>query len=64
MIWLAPLSVLLGLIGLAAFLWTFHAGQYEDPKGAAARILDDHLDAGPSATPVSPQPAATRPARR
>jgi cbb3-type cytochrome oxidase maturation protein len=47
LIWLAPLSVLLGFLGLAFFLWTFHSGQYEDPKGSAARILDDHLDAGP-----------------
>lgn len=54
LIWLAPLSVLLGLIGLAAFLWTFHAGQYDDPKGAAARILDDHLDAGPMRTRRGP----------
>ena len=44
---LAPLSVLLAGVGLAAFLWTFRAGQYEDPKGAAARILEDHLDEGP-----------------
>lgn len=47
LIWLAPLSVLLGLLGLFGFLWTFRAGQYEDPKGAAARILEDHLEAGP-----------------
>lgn len=49
LMFLAPLSVLLGAIGLVAFLWTFRAGQYEDPKGAAARILDDHLDEGPPA---------------
>nr|WP_205598363.1 cbb3-type cytochrome oxidase assembly protein CcoS [Caulobacter sp. 17J65-9] len=62
MIWLAPLSVLLGLIGLAAFLWTFHAGQYEDPKGAAARILDDHLDAGPTRSRTAPpEGGAARP---
>lgn len=44
---LAPLSVLLGLTGLAAFWWTLRAGQYEDPMGDAARILDDHLQDGP-----------------
>lgn len=47
LIWLAPLSVLIGFLGLLAFLWTFKSGQYEDPKGAAARVLDDHLDPGP-----------------
>jgi nitrogen fixation-related uncharacterized protein len=31
----------------AAFFWTFRAGQYEDPDGAAARVLDDHLSEGP-----------------
>jgi cbb3-type cytochrome oxidase maturation protein len=47
LMWLAPLSLCLGGLGLLAFLWTFRAGQYEDPLGAAARILDDHLDDGP-----------------
>lgn len=39
LIFLAPASVLLALIGLAAFWWTFRAGQYEDPLGDASRIL-------------------------
>jgi cbb3-type cytochrome oxidase maturation protein len=47
LMWLAPMSVFLGAIWLAAFLWTCRNGQYEDPLGAAARILDDHLEAGP-----------------
>lgn len=47
LIWLAPLSLSLGGLALAAFLWTFRAGQYEDPEGDAARILDDHLEDGP-----------------
>lgn len=45
--YLAPLSLLLGALALAAFFWTFRAGQYEDPEGDAARILDDHLQEGP-----------------
>lgn len=44
---LAPFSLLLALTGLAAFWWTVRSGQYEDPKGDAARILDDHLVEGP-----------------
>jgi len=52
MMWLAPMSVLLGLIGLGAFIWTFAAGQYDDPQGDAARILLDDDD-GPPAPPDS-----------
>lgn len=36
---LAPFSVALGLLAVGAFLWTLRAGQYEDVKGAAERIL-------------------------
>ena len=43
---LVPVAILLGLLGLAAFMWTLRNGQYEDLDGAAARILmDDDLDA-------------------
>ncbi|MFT6775283.1 MAG: cbb3-type cytochrome oxidase maturation protein [Paracoccaceae bacterium] len=34
-----PLSILLGLVGLAAFLWSIRSDQYRDPEGDAARIL-------------------------
>jgi cbb3-type cytochrome oxidase maturation protein len=47
LILLAPFSLLLALLGLAAFWWTFKARQYDDPMGDAARVLDDHLDEGP-----------------
>ena len=48
---LAPISMLLALAGLAAFWWTFRAGQYDDPAGDAARVLYDHLDEGPGDKP-------------
>jgi cbb3-type cytochrome oxidase maturation protein len=38
---LIPVALLLGLAGLAAFLWSLSAGQYEDLDGAAVRILID-----------------------
>lgn len=47
LLFLAPTSILLGLIGLAAFFWTVKNNQYEDPQGDAARILFDHEDDGP-----------------
>ncbi len=45
---LAPISVALGLLALAAFWWTLRHDQYEDPAGDAARILLDDDDRPPS----------------
>jgi len=42
---LIPVSIILGAAGLAAFLWTLKSSQYDDPKGAAMRILLDEDDA-------------------
>ncbi len=45
---LIPLAVLLGLLGLAAFLWALRAGQFDDLDGAARRILfDDDMTSRP-----------------
>lgn len=42
MLWyLIPISIGLGLVGLATFLWALGSGQYEDMDGAAERILYD-----------------------
>ena len=38
---LVPLALLLGLIGLAGFIWTLKNKQYDDLEGAAHRILFD-----------------------
>lgn len=39
LLFLIPVALLLGLAGLAAFFWALQSGQFEDPEGAAARIL-------------------------
>lgn len=39
--WLIPAALFLGGLGLAGFLWSLKAGQYEDLEGAAWRALDD-----------------------
>jgi cbb3-type cytochrome oxidase maturation protein len=39
--WLIPIALFLGLLGLAAFLWSLRSGQFEDLDGAAYRILED-----------------------
>ena len=38
---LIPIALLLGGVGLAAFLWALKSGQFEDLDGAAHRILID-----------------------
>jgi cbb3-type cytochrome oxidase maturation protein len=45
---LAPFSLGLGLIAVAAFWWSLKAGQYEDPAGDAARILVEDPDDRPA----------------
>lgn len=41
LVYLIPIALLLGGLGLAAFLWSLKSGQYEDLDGAASRILID-----------------------
>ena len=38
---LIPVALFLGLVGLAAFIWSLKSGQFDDLDGAAARILID-----------------------
>ncbi|MEN8722326.1 MAG: cbb3-type cytochrome oxidase assembly protein CcoS [Alphaproteobacteria bacterium] len=45
LVFMVPLAIALGLIGLAGFLWALHNGQFDDPDGSASRILLD--DDGP-----------------
>jgi cbb3-type cytochrome oxidase maturation protein len=43
---LIPVSLILGGVGLAAFVWALNARQFDDPRGDASRILqpdwEDH----------------------
>jgi cbb3-type cytochrome oxidase maturation protein len=39
--WLIPSALLLGLLGLVAFLWSLNSGQFEDLDGAGWRALQD-----------------------
>lgn len=41
LIYLIPIALLLGGLGLGAFLWSLKSGQYDDLEGAKWRILDD-----------------------
>ncbi len=44
LVYLVPIALLLGLAGLAAFMWALRSGQFEDLDGAAERILFDDDD--------------------
>ncbi|MBI1365590.1 MAG: cbb3-type cytochrome oxidase assembly protein CcoS [Alphaproteobacteria bacterium] len=45
LIYLIPIALFLGGLGLAAFMWSVKSGQYDDLDGAAQRILlDDDLE--------------------
>ncbi len=48
---LIPIALFLGLLGLAAFVWSIKTGQYDDLQGAAERILDDEDDDRPAPGP-------------
>ena len=41
LIYLIPVALVLGLLGLAGFLWSLKSGQYDDLEGAKYRILQD-----------------------
>lgn len=44
---LIPAALLLGALGLAAFIWSMRSGQFDDLDGAAMRILLEDEDALP-----------------
>jgi cbb3-type cytochrome oxidase maturation protein len=41
LIYLVPMALGLGLLGLFGFLWALRSGQYSDVDGAAQRVLLD-----------------------
>ena len=45
LLFLIPIALFLGGLGLAAFLWSLRSGQYDDLDGAAERILHEDDDA-------------------
>lgn len=49
LLFLIPAALLLGLIGLLAFMWSLRSGQFDDLDGAANRILFDDEE-----TPLPP----------
>jgi cbb3-type cytochrome oxidase maturation protein len=61
LIYLVPMALTLGLLGLAAFLWSLKSGQYDDLDGAAWRAIcdddEDMLSEGNTANNAARDPA-------
>lgn len=47
LLYLIPISLLLGTVGLIAFVYTVRSNQYDDPDGNSQRILSDQYDDAP-----------------
>lgn len=60
LLYLIPVALGLGLLGLVAFLWSLRSGQFDDPQGAAERILHDE-HGPPNPAPAEPAPEETPP---
>jgi cbb3-type cytochrome oxidase maturation protein len=41
LVFLVPLALMLGLFGLAGFLWSLKHGQFDDLEGAGWRAIAD-----------------------
>jgi cbb3-type cytochrome oxidase maturation protein len=41
LLYLVPIALTLGLLGLAGFMWSLRSGQYDDLDGAAWRAIQD-----------------------
>jgi len=53
LVYLIPIALFLGALGLGAFLWALRSGQYDDLDGAAVRVLlDDENEKKDAARPA------------
>ena len=54
LVFLVPLALTLGGLGLAGFLWSLKNGQYDDLEGAGWRAIADDEPVSPNSSPGSP----------
>lgn len=57
LVFLIPIALVLGGLGLVGFLWTLRTGHYEDLQGQATRILSDRYDDHPAGVEANDPPA-------
>ena len=61
LVYLVPMALGLGLLGLFAFLWALRSGQYSDVDGAALRVLsDDDVEANFALVAARPRESGDR----
>ena len=60
LVFLVPMALALGLLGLGAFLWSLKSGQYDDLDGAAWRAITDDDAPGAANPDVSHSDRMTR----
>ncbi len=63
---LIPMSIGMGLVGLAAFFWALRNDQFEDPDGSAWRIITPQTPLRKEGTPhddLAPHPEDRNPTR-
>lgn len=55
LIYLIPLALFMGTLGLGGFLWSLKSGQYDDLEGASWRILvnEENTPEGEQKTKIS-----------
>lgn len=41
LLYLIPIALMLGVLWLGGFMWALRSSQFDDPEGAANRILFD-----------------------
>jgi len=49
LVYLIPVSLILGGLGLVGFFWAIRGHQFDDPEGDSQRILTDDYDDAPKA---------------
>ena len=56
LVFLVPLALALGTIGLTGFLWSLKNGQYDDLEGAGWRAIADDEPLAQNSPPVRLEP--------
>ena len=60
LVFLVPLALTLGVLGLMGFLWSLKNGQYDDLEGAGWRAIADEEPAHPNYSRPAGSDAAKR----